>query len=173
MNGYPDGTFQPDRSINRAEFLVLLMRALNLAESGEAAPGGATANDAAPASELLSFTDANRIGLWAREAIAKAVGLGIVSGYSDGTFQPDRPITRAEMAVMIARALGFALEEKTVTDFADNADIPDWAKGAVEVLRKENLIFGRDDARFAPDSPATRAESIVILLRMLDMLIEK
>lgn len=173
VNGYPDGTFQPDRSINRAEFLVLLMRALNLAESGEAAPGGATANDAAPASELLSFTDANRIGLWAREAIAKAVGLGIVFGYSDGTFQPDRPITRAEMAVMIARALGFALEEKTVTDFADDADIPDWAKGAVEVLRKENLIFGRDDARFAPDSPATRAESIVILLRMLDMLIEK
>lgn len=71
---------------------------------------------------------------------------------------------------MIVRALGFALEEKAVIEFADDADIPDWAKGAVELLRKQNMILGRDDARFAPDSPATRAESVVILLRMLDML---
>jgi hypothetical protein len=72
------------------------------------------------------------------------------------------------MAVMIARALGLALTDGG-TGFADDADIPAWAKGAVEVLRKQNLLQGRNDLRFAPNESATRAETLVMLLRMLDM----
>ena len=163
VSGYPDGTMQPNRPITRAEFLVLLIRALDLIGSGEAAGDGATT-----AGSSLSFTDADRIGAWAREAIARAVGLGITSGYPDGTFRPGAPITRAEMAVMIARALGLTATESG-TGFADDADIPAWAKGAVEVLRKQNLLQGRNDSRFAPNESATRAEVVVMLLRMLDM----
>ena len=87
--GYPDGTFRPDHPITRAEFTVMLVRALRL--EGTGAP--------------LTFTDRDQIGSWAAEAIGLAVEAGIVRGYEDGSFRPDEPITRAEMAVMIANAL--------------------------------------------------------------------
>ena len=156
ITGYPDGTFKPDQAVTRAEFLVMLARALGW---GDKSPAGA-----------LPFTDADRMGSWAMGAVAAAVEKGIVSGYPDGSFRPDEPISRAEMAVMIARALGAAGNSGDPTAFADDADIPAWAKGAVEALRQLGIVQGREDNRFAPGDTATRAEAAVVLLRMLEKL---
>jgi len=93
---------------------------------------------------------------------------GIVTGYADGTFRPDAYITRAEMAVMIARALGMAVGAEIRTAFADDQEIPTWAKGAVEALRQQGIIQGREGNRFSPRDTATRAEAAVMLLRMME-----
>ena len=152
VTGYPDGTFRPDQAVTRAEFLVMLVRTLGL-------EGG---------SEALPFVDEGKIGSWAKEAVATAVRKGIVAGYADGTFRPDAYITRAEMAVMIARALGMAVGAEIRTAFADDQEIPAWAKGAVEALRQQGIIQGREGNRFSPRDTATRAEAAVMLLRMME-----
>ena len=149
--GYPDGTFRPDDRIGRAEFSMMLFRLLGLEEGAEG---------------TAAFTDDDEIAGWARQAIAAIVDAGIISGYKDGSFRPGRAVTRAEMAVMLARALGFALEEKAVTGFADDAEIPAWARGAVAALHRLDILSGREAGEFAPDDPLTRAEAVVVLLAL-------
>ncbi|PRX74304.1 S-layer family protein [Cohnella sp. SGD-V74] len=151
ITGYPDGTFRPDEPVSRAEFTVMLAHALDLDGSGA----------------VLPFTDRAEIGAWAEEAVARAVLAGIVNGYGAGRFQPNAPITRSEMATMIARALQLPTEAITKTDFTDDDRIPGWAKSAVESLRKLDIVNGRGDGKYVPDDKLTRAESVVALLRML------
>lgn len=150
INGYPDGTFQPDRTITRAEFVVMLMHALQPDAKGAE----------------LTFADSNEIGQWAQEAIAAAVKAGIVQGYSDGSFQPNATITRAEVAVMVKRALGTA-SAASAAGFSDQADIPQWAQDAVDLLQAEGFIQGRSGNRYEPNAQTTRAEAAVLLLRIL------
>ncbi|QJD84601.1 S-layer homology domain-containing protein [Cohnella herbarum] len=87
--GYSDGTFRPNQAVTRAEFAVMLVRALNLPNKKAS----------------LAYKDNDRIGTWAQDAIARAAEAGLLRGYSDGTFRPNDRITRAEMAVMVANAL--------------------------------------------------------------------
>ncbi|XID93408.1 InlB B-repeat-containing protein [Paenibacillaceae bacterium WGS1546] len=151
-SGYPDGSFQPNRTVTRAEFAVLLAKALNL--QGEAGDPG--------------FADAERIGAWAKEAVARAVQAGILKGYQDGTFRPGAEITRAEMAVMIAGALGRKPEPNGATSFSDDRDIPKWAKGAVGETQRLGLIQGKGAGRFDPFGKTTRAEAVTVILKLLD-----
>ena len=148
--GYPDGTFRPEEPVSRAEFTVMLAHALKLDGTGA----------------TLSFTDWAEIGAWAEEAIARAVQAGIVNGYEDGRFRPNAPITRAEMALMIARALRLPTGATPQTGFSDDDRIPSWAKSAVEGLRRLGIVSGRGDGKYAPNDTATRAETVVTLLRM-------
>jgi len=149
ITGYSDGTFKADNAITRAEFTVMLARSLKLASSNKA----------------LGFTDSNRIGAWAEEGIAGAVQAGIVHGFEDGSFRPDALLSRTEMAVMIARALG--LSQQAATPFADAQHIPQWAKPSVEALWLQGMLEGQGENLFAPEATATRAEVAVLLLRML------
>ena len=152
IHGYPDSTFKPDHPITRAEFTVMLAGALRL-------DGEGTVN---------AFADSEQIGLWAKEAVVQAVWAGIVTGYEDGGFRPNLPVTRAEMAVMIARTLQSPTDADTVTDFSDDEDIPHWAKSAVEAARKLGFVNGRGGNRFVPMGESTRAEAAVLLLRLLE-----
>jgi methionine-rich copper-binding protein CopC len=154
VSGYPDGTFKPNNPVTRAEFTVMLIRALKLDGTGDA----------------LDFTDQAKIGSWAKQAISLAVQEGIVNGYADGSFRPNAPITRSEMSLMIAKALKLPLDANAQTGFADNADIPKWAKGAVKALREIGIVNGRSADKFVPNDTATRAEAVVMLLRMLDFM---
>ena len=74
---------------------------------------------------------------------------GIIEGYHDGTIRPDQPITRVEAAVIIARALQLVWEADQESGFADNDAIPQWGRGAVEVIREQGIINGRGDHEFA------------------------
>jgi len=150
VNGYSDNTFKPNQALTRAEFTVMLMKAMK--------PAG-TAGD-------LGFTDADRIGAWAELPIAQAVSAGIVGGYADGSFKPSAPISRAEMAVMLAKALKVDLSAKPETGFADDADIPAYAKAASKALRDAGILKGRDGGVFAPSEAVTRAEAITAIVKL-------
>ncbi|BBI36745.1 S-layer homology domain-containing protein [Cohnella abietis] len=151
VTGYPDGTFKPNHSITLAEFVVMLANALKLQGNGA----------------QLTFADSNKIGAWARKAVSLAVDKGIIIGYHDGSFRPNTEITRAEMAVMIAKALGKSGDANAATGFADERDIAPWARGSVAYLKKAGIVNGNGGNRFAPQDHATRAEAVAILLNIL------
>ncbi|MFC5469010.1 S-layer homology domain-containing protein [Cohnella suwonensis] len=148
-SGYPDGTFKPNRTVTRAEFAVMLVNALKL-QSEEA---------------QLTFADAANIGAWAKKAVALAVKAGILKGYADGSFRPDAEITRAEMAAMIANALGHSADAQTTTGYSDDKDIPAWARAGVAYAKQSGIAQGKGDNRFAPQDRATRAEAVAVLLK--------
>lgn len=150
ITGYTDGSFRPDRTVTRAEFAVMLAKALKL-QNEEA---------------VLSFKDADRIGQWARTAVARAVSAGLIQGDKNNTFRPNAPMTRSEMAVMLARALNLAPEARSA-GFADDREIPVWAVGAAAEMKKLGIMQGKGNNSFYPKSAATRAETVTVLLRML------
>lgn len=151
VDGYPDQSFKPDRQVTRAEFVVMMAKALN----GEGNTG------------KLSFEDRSLIGPWALEAIQWAVSEGLVKGYQDGSFRPNQSISRAEMAALISRFLGLA-PEGSITGFRDQQDIPTWAEKEVAAAAEAGIVNGRSANRFAPLDSATRAEAVVMILRMLE-----
>jgi len=152
ISGYTDGTFKPNNPVTRAEFTVMLAGLLKLEGDGA----------------VITFTDNDQIGAWAKDAVAQAVQAGIVNGYNDGSFRPNAHITRSEMAVMIARSLKLQLNAHVSTNFADDETIPPWAKGAIEAIRDLGITDGRGNNRFVPHIKATRAEATVMLLRTLE-----
>jgi L-asparaginase type II len=151
VKGYVDGTFKPGNTVTRAEFSVMLMGALKAEGEGAA----------------LTFTDNDKIAVWAKEAVAQAVKAKVISGYPDGTFRPSANILRMEMVSMIASGAGLTLDPNASTSFADNEDIPAWAKGAVKVVSDKGIIQGRTGNIFAPKATATRADAITIIMNML------
>ena len=91
VNGYPDGTYKPEKAVTRAEMTKLLVEAQGY---GELAMGA-----------KASFTDAQ--GHWAEAYIGFAASMDIVNGYPDGTFKPDAVMTMDEALTMVVRALGY------------------------------------------------------------------
>ncbi|MEI7025034.1 NEAT domain-containing protein [Paenibacillus sp. y28] len=152
VNGYEDGSFRPDASINRAEFTTLLSKALKL-EQGAGA---------------LSFSDEDSIPAWVKPYLAPVVQAGIIGGYEDGSFRADRAISRAELAVMIVRALSLDVDASAVSAFADASSIPQWAQAEVSAAYKLGMINGRDNNLFAPNESATRAEAVSLILALYD-----
>ncbi|RJE91336.1 hypothetical protein D3P07_04610 [Paenibacillus sp. 1011MAR3C5] len=150
VDGYPDQTFRPNQSVTRAEFVVMLVKLLQPKWTGT----------------THEFTDQASIGTWAERATAQALELGWVQGYDDGTFRPNQSITRAEAAVILARALGIGKDSAEITGFSDDSSIPSWAKAAVEALRLEGKIGGRGANLYMPQANITRSESIALLMRL-------
>ena len=153
VNGYGNNVFKPDGFVTRAEFVVMLVKALQLEE---------------PAAKT-TFTDSEHIGSWAQKAIEQAVQASIVTGYLDGSFRPNAEITRAEMAVMISKALALKLEAGVQTNFIDDQDIPSWAKPHIAELNKLGLINGKGSNKFAPNDKATRAEAVTIIMKLIQL----
>jgi len=153
INGYTDGTFKPNRMITRAEFAVLLVQALKLTGEDETA--------------ATTFTDNADIPMWARRAVAIATQAGLFHGDDTGAFHPDAYITRSEMAVILANALGSPDPQTDSTGFADDASIPLWARSAVASAREHGLLFGKNANNFDPNGNLTRAEAVTVLSRLL------
>lgn len=152
--GYEDGTFKPEKDVTRAEFAVMLMRALKPDVEGIALP----------------FTDQNDIPSWAANAIAQAAQLNIVRGNSDGTFLPTNNITHEEMLAMVVRASGKTVPDPAPTSgYADDADLSDWARGSAYVAYRHSLLGGTNDNKVWPKKSTTRAESAAAIVRMLDI----
>ena len=154
VNGYPDGTFRPNRQVTRAEFVQLLTRVFELKSAGMDGNAG-------------EFEDTS--GHWAREAIAAASAAGIVDGYDRRRFGADDPITREQMTTMLVRALGLTLTpgDAAGSRFADRAAIAGWALSSVATATEQGLFRGYEDGTFRPQAHATRAETVQALMRAI------
>lgn len=150
INGYGDGTFRPESNITRAELTAVICRAMGPAEPD--APSAAV------------FTDV-RAGEWYSPYIAWASGAGYVTGYPDGTFLPDENITREDICVILARTAG--AQDAPAPDFADSAEISDYAVFGVGLMRSMGIINGKENNRFDPQAPATRAEVSKMISKMI------
>lgn len=105
-------------------------------------------------------------GHWAAASIREAVRLGIVTGYADGTFKPDRAVSRAEFAAMLARALKLpAGDANAAAAFADADSIAKWAQSYVAQVAKRGIIAGYPDGTFRPNASVTRTEMAAMIVR--------
>lgn len=102
---------------------------------------------------------------WAEEAIVSLIGEGIITGYPDGTFKPEDPVTRAEFSKMVAKAFAVrAAGEPTFSDIQDN-----WAKAYIAALTEAGIVSGFPDGTFRPSKDISRAEMTQILIRAIDL----
>ena len=101
--------------------------------------------------------------------VQKAVALGIVNGYEDGTFRPYRTISREEAAAMLNRlytALGGTVDTFSGETYADDAQIDDWARDSVYAMREKNIMTGKQDNKFCPADGYTAEQAVVTMERM-------
>ncbi len=149
MNGFEDGLFRPQDKLTRAQLVTILYR-----EAGE------------PSVEGLSnpFTDLQWD--WYKPAILWAANEGIVNGMTETTFEPDRPITREQIATILWRANGKP-ESEAGLSFADAAQISDYAVTAMRWAVETELFQGDDLGLLRPADYATRAELSAVLMRYL------
>lgn len=178
IKGYPDGSFGPERQVTRAEFAVMLQRLLSptVAHATRAATGeeddADTGSDAEPettggdgAAVSTVFADAPDIPDWAIDAVLAAVQQGLIQGYPDGTFGPQRRISRQEAAVMLSR-LPTLPAPQAVDPFSDETEIGTWALPAVQLMAGIGWVQGYPDGSFKPLAQITRAEAATILYRL-------
>jgi len=116
---------------------------------------------------FASFEDVE--GTDYENAVTTLNGLGILKGYEDGTFKPDKPITRAEFAAVAVRALGLESAAGYSEGQTPFADVPatHWASGYINVAYQNGLLKGYEDGTFRPSNNVTYAESLAILVRAL------
>ncbi|RRJ64019.1 S-layer homology domain-containing protein [Paenibacillus oralis] len=156
VNGVDANHYAPGRSITRAEFVALIMRALE--QSGDPlADQGAEG----------TFTDVPA-GQYYTRNVADAAALGIITGYN-GKFRPNDQITREEAVVALVRAAEYfnlTAANGGQPAFADTGSISGWAKAAVSSAWSKGLIQG-DGKKFSPDRAVTRAEVAVMVKRLI------
>ncbi|MFD0712155.1 S-layer homology domain-containing protein [Paenibacillus sp. GCM10027626] len=119
-----------------------------------------------PESPVLSFTDI--AGHWAESGIKSAAAKGIVSGYPDGAFKPNDPVTRAEFTVMLAGALKLEGQGASLT-FSDQNQIGAWAKQAIAQAVQSGIVNGYADGSFRSNDHITRSEMAVMIARALQL----
>ena len=151
LQGYPDGTVRPENSITRAEVAAIFYRLLTdeARASLESADSG--------------FSDV-KPGDWYHTAVATMVQAGVITGYGDGTFRPNAPITRGEFAAIATRFLSdpYSLD----APFYDTEG--HWAEVYINRAYELGWISGYTGGAFRPDKSITRAEVSAIVNRMLE-----
>lgn len=149
MSGWMEGTsptaFSPATSLTRAQAATILVRFTGLTSSKS------------------DFTFADCIGHWAEEYIDTAKAHGIVSGTGENNFEPDRSVTRAEMAVMLNKILGYSGISQTFTDVTENGY--SWAYPAISALKSQGILSGYPDGSFRPQNSITRAEMAALITK--------
>ena len=147
--------FAPDEKITRGEFTQLMFSVY----SG----GNPEGSDRI---KMRTLSDVNKNTQYST-AIYGAVNAGLVAGYDDGTFRPEKTLTREQMAVMLARYYARSgVTTQGSLDFADAAKISGWAVDGVSVCVGLGLVQGDLRGRFLPQSRLTRAQIASILVRM-------
>lgn len=148
VEGFGDYTFRPERTLTRAEAVTMIVRAFGYNKR-----------------KSVQFADLPG-SHWAYDSISLGAQAGVVQGYPDGTVQPDRELTRVEMTVLVANALGISGKQRGNIPFADVAS-DYWATPILKQLKLEGLISGYDDDTFRPEQPCTRAELVALLTQVL------
>ena len=148
--GYTGGTFGPERDMTRAEVTTMFARLL-------------TEQIEADKTYSNTFSDVPK-GYWAASYIGYMQQFGIITGYSDGSFRPDAPVTRAEFAVIASRF------EKLTEGSKSFADVPDtyWAARYINFAATRGWVTGYSDGTFKPENTITRAEVAAVTCRLLE-----
>ena len=149
--GYTDGLVHPEANITRAEVATIFFRLMTDEFRME---HWATEN---------SFPDVQAKN-WFNNGVSTSAKAGIIKGYEDGSFRPNRNITRAEFAAIAARFLSD--EVNLPVSFSDISG--HWAENEINRAVKAGWIKGYTDGTFRPDQPITRAEAVTLINRMLD-----
>ena len=153
--GYPDKTVRPQNGITRAEVATIFFRLL----TDETRNANSTKSN--------SYSDV-AAGAWYNHAVSTLSAMGIVKGDSNGKFNPNAPITRAEFAAIAAR-----FDDKANSTTADFSDIVShWAKNEISAASNNGWINGYPDGTFRPDNKITRAEAMTLVNRVLKRLPE-
>ena len=152
-----DGTyiFNPEKTISTEEFLSLIMDVMGAKNI--------------PSISSTRFADDDKINPKYKGYFESAFALGIINGErkSDGIYvNPKAEITTAEAAVIINNIIG-AKAETSVTVFADEDEIPNWAKSAISSLNELGIIK-KENGKINPNSPLTRAQTAQILMSLLE-----
>lgn len=113
-----------------------------------------------PASGLTDIS-----GHWAEEAIKYLVNAGIITGYTDNTFRPDRNISRAEFVTLLVRALGLSGDTQKLFD--DTRE--HWARENIAIAYTNGIVEGHSEHHFGPDDTATREQMATMLVRALKL----
>ena len=157
FNGTGGGAFSPDTSMTRAMFVTVLARL-----------------DGASADDNVSPFDDVAAGLWYSGAVAWAAQNEIVSGVGENNFAPNQPVTRQQMAALMARYLAYYAQKNSVAftatgstaAFSDASQIASWATEAVTLCRSYGLLSGNPDGTFAPAVASTRAQVAAVVHRL-------
>ena len=150
ISGYPDKSFRPNTYVNRAEFITLIINALN---------------KNAEAKQLFKgephFRDAQNH--WARGYMELAYEMNISQGDGHSYFHPLAPVSREEAVTMMVNSLRVSAEDLPPADFIDRSDISAWALKSVDYAVSQGIISGYPDNSFKPGQNLTRAEVAVLL----------
>ncbi|SHI81631.1 S-layer homology domain-containing protein [Dethiosulfatibacter aminovorans DSM 17477] len=143
--GYPDGTFRPQGTITRAEFVTFINRTFGYKEEAESLP----------------FSDVTGEE-WFSGQLKVAIKKGFIEGYPDGTFRPEKPISRQEVAVILNGILLYPADEFTDTE----DEIASWAIDSVNALLQRDIMM-LHEGKFLGDESAVRESVVVSLLKTL------
>ncbi|GIO14324.1 hypothetical protein J19TS2_38790 [Cohnella xylanilytica] len=159
VQGADGGRFVPDAEVTRAELAAMLVRALGLPQGEAGQP---------------SYGDVGESS-WYRGAVAAAGRYGVMGGLRDGTFAPEREVTRQEAVVAFVRALKLANPDSlagesgkkvSLSAYADGGKVEGWAREAFGIALEAGLVNGYG-GELLPDKPLTRAETAALLYRLL------
>ncbi len=151
VNGKSANSFAPGDNMTRFEYVAILSRAYKMESEEE-----------------LPFADVTA-DHWAYQAVKGAYARGIIGGVDEVTFDGDAPITREAMATIVYRLMeGEPANAEGITEYADNAEISDWAVDAVYKMQELGIMSGKDGNMFDPQGLATRAETAAVVCRLVE-----
>ena len=154
--GYDDNVFGPELPISREEVSAIFARLI-------------ANNIYMDKAYDTSFPDVGEG--WSKDYIGYLEKFSVVTGYEDGTFRPQNYITRAEMAVMMAKAEGYDISGYMSSDELAYPDVDEgyseWAVKAIKYLTDRGIMEGYPDGTFGPNRPITRAETVATVNRVL------
>lgn len=147
IGGFPDGTFKPNQTLTRAEVSAMLVNQLGLNQ------------------ESANFPDVSS-SHWANSFIGAVVSEGIMSGYPDGTFKPNNPMTRAEVSSVISSA--YNMVQSSINSPFSDVGQSHWAFSSIMSLVDNYITSGYPDGTFKPNNSVTRAEFSVFIAKAIN-----
>lgn len=161
IEGVGNNKFNPNKNISRAEYLTMIIRALNI---------NVTPKDKS------KFKDVQP-NEWYHDFVETALELDLITGYEDNTFKPNKSVTRQEMTAIAEKALHYEKDQQPIIDenildvleiYNDKDNIGSWARTCVAIATKYNLVKGKANNLFDPNGISTRAEGATIVKRLYD-----
>lgn len=155
INGYEDGAFRPDCNVTRAEFAIMLFKYID---------GMSISTED---TMTIVFSDVNE-DAWYYEAVMTLANYGVINGYPNGTFWPDKEITREEIAYILYKFVGpLGIREEAAPEdayiFYPDVLADRWSADAINFLTYYRVVHGYPNGTFGPENNATRAEAVAFL----------